>query len=160
MNLSKSVIGGFTSSELRLLGLLADQAAVAISNASLHQLVSTQAYTDTVTGLPNRRSLDEHLEQEVYSARRNGYTFAVIMMDLDEFKEVNDNYGHAIGDQVLRLMSNYLATLLRSTDFLVRYGGDEFTLILSKTDPACRPFGYGKSFGKSKEFFIRCAEWK
>ena len=102
MNLSKSVTGGFTSSELRLLGLLADQAAVAISNASLHQLVSTQAYTDTVTGLPNRRALDERLEQEVYSARRNGYFFAVIMMDLDEFKNVNDNYGHAIGDQVLR----------------------------------------------------------
>ncbi len=152
MNLSKSVIGGFTSSELRLLGLLADQAAVAISNASLHQLVSVQAYTDTVTGLPNRRSLDEHLEQEVYSARRNGYTFAVIMMDLDEFKEVNDNYGHAIGDQVLRLISNYLATLLRSSDFLVRYGGDEFTLILSKTDPPAARLVMEKVLEKVKNF--------
>ena len=152
MNLSKSVTGGFTSSELRLLGLLADQAAVAISNASLHQLVSTQAYTDTVTGLPNRRSLDEHLEQEVYNARRNGYFFAVIMMDLDEFKDVNDNYGHAIGDQVLRLMSNYLATLLRSTDFLVRYGGDEFTLILSKTDPPAARLVMEKVLEKVKNF--------
>ncbi len=135
MNLSKSVIGGFSPSELRLLGLLADQAAVAISNASLHQMVSAQAYSDTVTRLPNRRALDDHLEQEVYNARRNGYTFAVIMMDLDGFKEVNDFYGHAIGDQVLRVISNYLSTVLRSTDFLARYGGDEFTLILSKTDP-------------------------
>ena len=152
MNLSKSVMGGFSSSELRLLGLLADQAAVAISNASLHQLVSTQAFTDTVTGLPNRRALDEHLEQEVNSARRNGYTFAVIMIDLDEFKKVNDSYGHAIGDQVLRLMSNYLAILLRSTDFLVRYGGDEFTLILSKTDPPAARLVIEKILEKFKNF--------
>ncbi len=135
MNLSRSLTGDFPPSELRLLGLLADQAAVAISNASLHQLVSTQAYTDTVTGLPNRRALDDRLEQEVYDAKRNGYTFATIMMDLDNFKNVNDVYGHAVGDQVLRLISNYLLTILRSTDLLVRYGGDEFTLILSKTDP-------------------------
>jgi len=152
MNLSKSVTGGFTASELRLLELLADQAAVAISNASLHQMVSTQAYTDTVTGIPNRRALDEHLEQEVYNARRNGYSFAVIMMDLDEFKEVNDTHGHAIGDQVLRLMSNYLAILLRSTDFLARYGGDEFTLILSKTDPPAARLVIDKVLEKVKNF--------
>ena len=152
MNLSKSVPSGFTSSELRLLGLLADQAAVAISNASLHQLVSVRAYTDTVTGIPNRRALDEHLEQEVYNARRNGYPFAVIMMDLDGFKVVNDTYGHAIGDQVLRLVSNYLATVLRSTDFLVRYGGDEFTLILSKTDSSAARLVMEKVLEKIQNF--------
>ncbi len=139
MNLSRSTIGGFTPLELSLLGLLADQAAVAISNASLHQLVSKQAYSDTVTGLPNRRALDERLEKEVFQARRTNYTFAVVMMDLDGFKDVNDTYGHAVGDQVLRTVFNYLATGLRSTDFLARYGGDELTLILSQTDqPAAR----------------------
>ncbi len=139
MNLSRSTIGGFTPLELSLLGLLADQAAVAISNASLHQLVSKQAYSDTVTGLPNRRALDERLEKEVFQARRTSYTFAVVMMDLDGFKDVNDTYGHAVGDQVLRTVFNYLATGLRSTDFLARYGGDELTLILSQTDqPAAR----------------------
>ena len=152
MNLSKSVPDGFAPSELRLLGLLADQAAVAIFNASLHQTVSTQAYTDTVTGLPNRRALDEHLEQEVYSARRNGYTFAVIMMDLDGFKQVNDSYGHTIGDQVLKAVSSYLVTGLRSTDFLVRYGGDEFTLILSKTDPPAVRLVMDKLLKKVKSF--------
>jgi diguanylate cyclase (GGDEF)-like protein len=152
MNLSKFVIGGFTPSELRLLGLLADQAAVAISNASLHQIVSVQAYTDTVSGLPNRRALDDRLEQEVYDAKRSGYTFAVIMMDLDGFKEVNDTYGHAIGDQVLHMISNCLATLLRSTDFLVRYGGDEFTLILSKTDPPAARLVMEKILENVKEF--------
>ncbi len=135
MNLSRSTRGGFTASELRLLGLLADQAAVAISNASLHQTVSRQAYSDIVTGLPNRRALDERLEEEVIKARRSNNTFAVIMLDVDGFKSVNDTYGHAVGDQVLRAIFNYLATGLRSTDFLARYGGDELTLILTQSDP-------------------------
>ena len=136
MNLSRSTRGGFSPSELRLLGLLADQAVVAISNASLHQTVSRQAYSDIVTGLPNRRALDERLDEEVIQARRNGSTFAVIMLDVDGFKSVNDTYGHAIGDQVLRSMFNFLATGLRSSDFLARYGGDELTLILSQSDAA------------------------
>ncbi|MBI2757407.1 MAG: GGDEF domain-containing protein [Chloroflexi bacterium] len=136
MNLSRSIVGGFTSSELRLLGLLADQAAVAISNASLHLMVSKQAYSDTVTGLPNRRALDDRLEREMFNARRLGYTFAVVMMDLDGFKVINDTHGHAVGDLVLRAAFNYLATGLRTSDFLARYGGDELTLILSQTDPS------------------------
>jgi diguanylate cyclase (GGDEF)-like protein len=134
MNLSRMIVGGFTHSELRLLSLLSDQAAVAISNASLHQLISRQAYSDTLTGLPNRRALDERLEEEVLSARRNSYSFAVIMMDLDGFKSVNDTYGHATGDDVLRTVFNQMARGVRNTDFLARYGGDELTLILSQTE--------------------------
>jgi len=134
MNLSRSTLGGFSPSELRLLSLLSDQAAVAISNASLHQMISRQAYSDTLTGLPNRRALDERLEEEVVSARRNNYSFAVIMMDLDGFKAVNDTYGHAIGDDVLRLVFSQMARGVRNTDFLARYGGDELTLILSQTE--------------------------
>jgi diguanylate cyclase (GGDEF)-like protein len=136
MNLSRSTIGGFSASELRLLDLLSDQAAVAISNASLHQIVSRQAYSDTLTGLPNRRALDERLEEEVATARKNNYSFAVIMMDLDGFKAVNDTYGHAIGDEVLRLVFGQMARGVRTTDFLARYGGDELTLILSQTEIA------------------------
>lgn len=134
MNLSRSTIGGFTSSETRLLGLLSDQAAVAISNASLHQTISKQAYSDTVTGLPNRRALDERLEEEVSSARRGNYSFAVVMMDLDGFKDINDTYGHSTGDEVLRVVFNYFSRGVRNTDFLARYGGDELTLILSQSD--------------------------
>jgi diguanylate cyclase (GGDEF)-like protein len=134
MNLSRSIVGGFTPSELRLLSLLSDQAAVAISNASLHQMISRQAYSDTLTGLPNRRALDERLEAEMISARRNNYSFAVIMMDLDGFKEVNDTYGHTVGDDVLRLVFSEMARGVRTTDFLARYGGDELTLILSQTE--------------------------
>jgi diguanylate cyclase (GGDEF)-like protein len=134
MNLSRMIVGGFKPAELRLLRLLADQAAVAISNASLHQMISRQAYSDTLTGLPNRRALDERLEEEVLAARRNNYSFAVIMMDLDGFKAVNDTYGHATGDDVLRTVFNQMARGVRTTDFLARYGGDELTLILSQTE--------------------------
>lgn len=134
MNLSRSTLGGFSASELRLLRLLSDQAAVAISNANLHQIISHQAYSDTLTGLPNRRALDERLEEEVQLARRNNYSFAVVMMDLDGFKNVNDTYGHATGDDVLRLVFNKMARGVRNTDFLARYGGDELTLILTQSD--------------------------
>jgi two-component system cell cycle response regulator len=134
MSLSKSTKGGFTSAEMRLLELLADQAAVAISNASLHQIVTRQANSDILTGLPNRRALDERLAEEVIIARRTNTQFAVIMIDLDGFKVVNDTYGHAVGDDVLRSAFNYLAALTRSSDFLARYGGDELTLILRQTD--------------------------
>jgi diguanylate cyclase (GGDEF)-like protein len=134
MNLARSSIGGFPSSELRLLGLLADQAAVAISNANLHQIISRQAYSDTLTGLPNRRALDERLEEEVQSARRNNYSFAVVMMDLDGFKDVNDTYGHSVGDDVLKLVFTQMSRGVRNTDFLARYGGDELTLILTQSD--------------------------
>jgi diguanylate cyclase (GGDEF)-like protein len=134
MNLSRSTKGGFSSAELRLLELLADQAAVAISNASLHQQVTHQANSDSLTGLPNRRALDMRLEEEVKYAKRSNTRFAAIMMDLDGFKEVNDTYGHAIGDEFLRSAFNFLAGSMRATDFLARYGGDELTLILRQTD--------------------------
>jgi diguanylate cyclase (GGDEF)-like protein len=130
MNLARSTIGGFGRSEVRLLGLLADQAAVAISNASLHRQMTQEANTDSVTGLPNRRALDERLQEEIRYARRAKTHFAVVMMDLDGFKVVNDTHGHAIGDEVLKSAFNYLAKSMRSDDFLARYGGDELTLIM------------------------------
>ena len=134
MNLSRHNTGPFSPLELRLLHMLADQAAVAISNASLHQLVSKKAYTDTTTGLSNRRALDERLEDEIISSRRTNSPFAVVMTDLDGFKSVNDTYGHEVGDLVLRAVFNVVAIGLRSTDFLARYGGDELTLILGQSD--------------------------
>jgi diguanylate cyclase (GGDEF)-like protein len=160
MNLSRSTTGGFTSSEMRLLSLLADQAAVAISNASLHQLISRKAYSDTVTGLPNRRALDERLEKEVLQARRNGQSFAIVMMDLDGFKAVNDTYGHALGDQVLRVYFNYMDQGLRTTDFLARYGGDELTLIMSQTVLQSAILVTDKISEKMKKFFFKAPDNK
>jgi diguanylate cyclase (GGDEF)-like protein len=130
MNLSRSTIGGFSRAELRLIGLLADQAAVAISNASLHKIVAEQANTDSLTGLPNRRALEDRLQEEIRYAKRMKSQFAVVMMDLDGFKAVNDIFGHVIGDEVLHSVFSYLAENMRATDFLARYGGDELTLIM------------------------------
>ncbi|MBW7919937.1 MAG: GGDEF domain-containing protein [Anaerolineales bacterium] len=154
MNLSRSTTGGFSAAEVRLLALLSDQAAVAISNASLHQQVSRKAYTDTVTGLPNRRALDERLENEVAQADRTGQSFAVVMMDLDGFKSVNDTYGHALGDHTLRAFSKYIAQGVRSTDFLARYGGDELTLIMSQTALPAAMLVAEKIREKAGDFFF------
>lgn len=160
MNLSRSTVGGFTSAELRLLNLLADQAAVAISNASLHQQISRKAYSDTVTGLPNRRALDERLEKELQMARRTGQPFSIIMMDLDGFKNVNDTYGHTLGDQVLRVFFNYMAQGLRTTDFLARYGGDELTLIMSQTTLPSAVLVGEKIIEKMEKFFFKAPDGK
>ncbi len=134
MNISRSTMGDFSKADLRLLQLLAEQAAVAISNARLHAQVSKEAKSDTLTGRPNRRALDERLEEEIISAHRTGHSFAVVMMDLDGFKEVNDQYGHPVGDQVLQTLFHYLVQGLRTSDFLARYGGDELTLVLPQSD--------------------------
>lgn len=138
MNLSRAVAGQFSNSELRLSGLLADHAAVAISNARLHKGVTELANTDSVTGLPNRRALDERLQDEMHLAVRSNSQFSVVMMDLDGFKNVNDTYGHSVGDDVLRDAFNHLAEKMRTTDFLARYGGDELTLVMrgSGLEPA------------------------
>jgi diguanylate cyclase len=92
--------------------------------------VTEEANTDVVTGLPNRRALEERLEEEIRYAKRANSQFAVVMMDLDGFKAVNDTHGHSIGDELLHSAFNYLAQNMRNTDFLARYGGDELTLIM------------------------------
>lgn len=134
MNMSRPHVGGFTQAEMRLISLLADQAAVAIINARLHQAVSNQALSDTLTGLPNRRALDARMDSEVKRAIRYGRSFAVLMMDMDGFKSINDTWGHLFGDQVLYELAQFLNSKLRSTDFLARYGGDELTMILPEAD--------------------------
>jgi diguanylate cyclase (GGDEF)-like protein len=136
MNMSRLMVGGFTTAEMRLLALLADQAAIAIINARLHLAVSTQAMSDTLTGLPNRRALDARMDNEVQRSVRYGRSFSVLMMDLDGFKSINDTWGHLFGDQVLYELAQFLGGNLRSTDFLARYGGDELTMILPETDIA------------------------
>lgn len=160
MNLSRSTTGGFTKAEMRLLGLLADQAAVAISNASLHQMISRKAYNDSITGLPNRRALDERLEREVIQSRRTGASFSIIMMDLDGFKVVNDTYGHALGDQVLRVFCNFMSNGLRTSDFLARYGGDEFTLIMNQTSLQSAMLVADKIVERMKQFSFEAPDGK
>jgi GGDEF domain-containing protein len=127
MNLRRTSAGEFNQAEIRLLTLLADQAAIAIRNARQHEDVSHQARSDSLTGLPNRRALDEHLDEEIKRSKRSGKPFSVVMMDLDGFKRINDTLGHEGGDDVLRTISKAFQKALRATDFLARYGGDEMT---------------------------------
>ncbi len=130
MNLSRNQTGAFKTAELRLLQMLANQASIAIINARMHEALAVQALSDTLTGLPNRRALDRRLESEVSRALRYGRSFAVLMMDLDGFKTINDTWGHSVGDQVLHDVARFLAASARASDFLARYGGDELTMIL------------------------------
>ncbi len=134
MNLARTSIGEFSQSEIRLLTLLADQAAIAIINARLHAAVSHQARSDALTELPNRRALDERLERAITQSVSSGNSFSAVMMDLDGFKVINDTYGHKVGDEVLQQVANTMEMSLRSTDFLARYGGDEWTLVLPETN--------------------------
>lgn len=134
MNLARTVTGRFSRSELRLLSLLADQAAVTIYNARLYKRLSEMANTDSVTGLPNRRALDERLQEEWRLSGQTGAPFSVVMMDLDGFKAVNDTFGHNVGDDLLYSLFNFLAERMRASDFLARYGGDELTLVMRNTD--------------------------
>jgi two-component system, cell cycle response regulator len=134
MNLARTSPGEFNQSEIRLLTLLSDQAAIAIINARLHEEVSREAHSDSLTRLPNRRALDERMDKAINHAIYSAHPFCAVMMDLDGFKLINDSYGHEVGDDVLRQVAILMKKTLRSTDFLARYGGDEWTLILSETN--------------------------
>ncbi|MEW6717830.1 MAG: sensor domain-containing diguanylate cyclase [Chloroflexota bacterium] len=140
MTISNRQPYAFTEDHLRILHLLADQAAIAIENARLHDLISKQAFTDPLTGIPNRRAFDKRLDEEVRRAKRYNRVFTLIMMDIDGFKKINDRYGHPQGDKALQLVANNIYMTLRDTDFLVRFGGDEFAVILPETNKEAAQF--------------------
>jgi diguanylate cyclase (GGDEF)-like protein/putative nucleotidyltransferase with HDIG domain len=120
----------YTDDHLRLLETVARLASDALSNAMSHAEAESNALTDTLTGLPNSRAMYVRFEQEAARARRSGRPFQVIMLDLDEFKAVNDSFGHKTGDRMLREVGRIIGAQLREYDFLARYAGDEFVAIV------------------------------
>jgi diguanylate cyclase (GGDEF)-like protein len=120
---------------LTLAGLLATEAAVTLERVELLSRLESIARTDDLTGLPNRRAWDQELPRELLRAQREHRPLCVAMVDLDHFKEFNDERGHQAGDRFLRTAAAAWGAELRGTDFLARYGGEEFALAL----PGCTP---------------------
>ena len=120
-----------TANDQKLIDMTVQLAAVAIEQRRLHDRLYFQAHHDILTGLPNRFLLQDRLTQCVARARRDGTSCAVLQIDLDRFKLINDCFGHATGDALLKAVAQRLSSCVRQTDTLSRVGGDEFTLVLT-----------------------------
>ncbi len=107
--------------------------AICLENAVNLERLKRQGLTDTLTAVNNRRFFDQRLSEEVAAARRNLRPLSCMLLDIDHFKRVNDTYGHQMGDQVLREIATVIRTQLRGGDVLSRYGGEEFSVLLSQT---------------------------
>jgi len=120
----------YTEGHRRLLERVAEQADVVLHNSLVFEKTQEEALTDALTGLPNRRSIMLHLSQELSRADRLRSPVALILLDIDDFKSINDTHGHNTGDRALCGVATALQSVLRSYDLCARYGGDEFVLVL------------------------------
>lgn len=125
----------FSANERELFEYLAGQAAVSVENVGLHEEVAREAITDALTGLANRRHFDQRLEHEAERARSLGLGLSVLMLDLDDFKHVNDTYGHKTGDVVLQGVAGVLQSVSRDPDTPGRVGGEELAVVLPGASP-------------------------
>ena len=128
------LVGAFDAEERMTAASLAAHAAVALENARLHGIVERQALVDGLTGIANRRGCEDALAHEIARSRRLGVPFTLVVADLDDFKAINDRYGHDAGDDVLREFSSVLRRTLRESDLPGRWGGEEFVILLPGTD--------------------------
>lgn len=125
-----------TDTQERTIKTLTEHLALAVANLNLRETLRTQAIRDPLTGLFNRRYMEEALDREFRRALRKGSLLAILMVDIDHFKRLNDLHGHEAGDAVLRELAKLFQAQLRAEDIASRYGGEEFVLILPEIDLA------------------------
>jgi eukaryotic-like serine/threonine-protein kinase len=130
MTLTKLGSEQFDANDQRLLSIIAGQVAIVFDRARLYGELIKDAMTDPLTGLANRRYLNERLKEERSRALRTGQGLAAIMLDIDRFKRVNDHFGHDAGDVVLRHLAEVIASVVRVEDIVARYGGEEFCVLV------------------------------
>jgi diguanylate cyclase (GGDEF)-like protein/putative nucleotidyltransferase with HDIG domain len=126
-----TTIAVYTDDHRRLLDRISEQAAAVINNSMVFEQTQEDSLTDSLTALPNTRSMFMHLTRELARANRMKTEVSLLVMDLDHFKEINDTFGHHIGDRALREVANVLRAAIRPYDMCVRYAGDEFIVVLS-----------------------------
>jgi diguanylate cyclase (GGDEF)-like protein/putative nucleotidyltransferase with HDIG domain len=126
--------GAFTEDHVRLMETVSERAAISIQNALSFEFYEENSLTDPLTGLPNSRYMFMAYEQNVKKAERTKEKMAVLVMDLNRFKEINDQYGHKVGDEVLVKVSEVLQKEMRKYDICVRYAGDEFVAFLYNSE--------------------------
>jgi len=126
----------FSDQEFELAKRFGDAAALALDNAQIRARLEHQAQTDSLTGLYNHRYFHERLRRELTRASSSDESVALVMMDIDDFKKVNDVYGHGVGDQVLAGLADQLRAAVRSSDVVCRIGGEEFAVIVPAGEPA------------------------
>ena len=129
-----TVPGSFTDEHRRVLGRVSEQAAAVVYNSTRFEQTEHESHTDSLTGMPNRRSLDRQFEAGLARAVRNGGRGSVVVLDLDRLKEINDTYGHEAGDRALRVVGNVLRSTVRHHDLSARFAGDEFIVVLWDCD--------------------------
>ncbi len=148
--------GGPSEEEGRQARELADRLAVAVSSAWREEELYVQAHFDALTGLPNRLLFEDRLEREVARSQREGIRFALLFVDLDHFKNVNDSFGHGAGDVILREAARRISRALRETDTVARLGGDEFAVLVTALNNPQEAFLIGESIiaALSAEFSV------
>lgn len=124
----------FTEMDMKILSSIGAFTGIAAENAFLHQKVKELAMIDALTGINNRHYFDEILQKEIERVSRYKYTICVLMIDVDDFKNINDNFGHLAGDRILRSIADILRISVRESDYLARFGGDEFVILMPYAD--------------------------